>query len=141
MITSGEVLNILYHILNDSVLSQMITGIICRKRPVDSNKEDIVINSLGMPNLQLQTGVINVNIHVPNIQLSSGPNQDVTQGNYPRMTELSKIAVSILDDYYSPDGMYSFSVQQEGIFEDADDDAATPDHYVNIRLIVNYVNI
>ena len=67
--TSKQVQGDIYQLLKDSTLYTMISGEVYRQgyRPRDSRKEDaVVIFTTGLPN-QIQTGVVTVNIFVPDI--------------------------------------------------------------------------
>ena len=82
-----------------------ITGnIYWLNRPKNSTKEDIVVGSLAMNNEQLQEGVFNVNIHVPNLVLTG----DDTQPNFNRFDQIANILVPMLSDVWGTD--WNFSV-------------------------------
>jgi hypothetical protein len=59
---------------------------------MNSDKEDVVINSLPINNSQMQSGVFNVNIHVPNLVLNINGNIDTTQPNHERIKQLTALA-------------------------------------------------
>lgn len=127
MKTTFDITDILYRHLNDSSLKTEINGVICKKRPVDSTAEDVVINALPINNLDLQTAIVNVNIHVPNIDVDINGRQDNTQPDFARLKFLADMAVDILSNRWIDD--YSFDVQQQsGPVEDVHD------HFVNIRV-------
>lgn len=67
--TGKQIEGDIYQMLKDSTLSTMISGGVYRKglRPRDSKLEDaVVIFTGGFPN-EIQTGVVTVNIYVPDI--------------------------------------------------------------------------
>ena len=67
--TGKQVQGDVYQMLKDSALCSMISGAVYRGgyRPRDSHKEDVVvIFTAGIPD-QIQTGVVTVNIFVPDI--------------------------------------------------------------------------
>ena len=67
--TGKQVQGDVYQLLKDSTLYTMISGDVYRNgyRPRDSRLEDaVVIFTAGLPN-QIQTGVVTVNIFVPDI--------------------------------------------------------------------------
>ena len=69
--TSKQIQGDVYRLLKDSVLSGMISGKVYRSgyRPRDSNREDaVVIFTTGLPD-EIQTGVVTVNIYVPDTDL------------------------------------------------------------------------
>lgn len=72
--TGDEVELDVFNIIKESPLAKEVAGIVYREgtRPLDSKGEDIVVSFLtGLPG-QFQTGVVNVNIYVPNIDNGSG---------------------------------------------------------------------
>lgn len=92
-------------------------------RPKNSNKEDIVVLPLAMNAEVLQEGIVNVNIHVPNLVLAD----DDTQPNFERFEMIANHITSTLKDVWGTD--YNFKI----------DDAATPipdgkNWFCNIRI-------
>lgn len=65
------------------------------KKPDDSQKEDIVVGILTMNAEQLQEGVFNVNIHVPNMKMSSGATEPDTE----RFNEILEVVIPVLASY------------------------------------------
>lgn len=119
MITTFEQSTELYKIINGSQLKTEINGGIYKEvRPTDSNLEDIVINAILIDNELVQTGVGNVNIHVPT--LSSG------MPNMARMGVLAAMAFELLKYgtisakpiwFISEDGLLSFETEDgTGVF-------------------------
>lgn len=136
MKTTLDIEEVLWKFLNNSSLKSSINGGIYKvKRPAGSLKEDIVVNSLPVNNLQLQSAVVNVNIHVPNRTFKSGDVLDASQPNHARLKVLGNAAVAILVDQWDTD--YNFDVQQQNLFEDEDGNS----HYINIRLDFFSINI
>jgi len=124
-----------YDALKASPLASEITGKIFKDRRVANGAtEDVVINSPTVNAAQLQQGLVNVNIHVPNIIVKQNGVSDDTQPNHARLRELALMAAGILKDNVSGDA--SFNLQQ--IVGPLLDEVAK-DHYVNIRL--DYFNI
>jgi hypothetical protein len=101
-----------------------LTGAIYElNRPFNSLKEDIVVGTLAMNADQIQEGVFNVNIHVPNLALTN----DSTQPNTPRFRVILDKCMEVLKDVYGFD--YSFDVSTPGIpYRDGDN------WFVNIRV-------
>lgn len=135
MKTTLDIEDILWSFLKNSSLKTSISGgIYKRKRPSGSKAEDIVINCLPVNNLQVQSAVANVNIHVPNkVQNISGIQDSIP--DHARLKALGNEAVSLLVDQWDSD--YNFDVQQQNVFEDEDGKG----HYVNIRLDFYSINI
>lgn len=78
-------------------------------RPKESLKEDIIVRVLDTNTEQVQEGVINVNIHLPNLNLTN----DSTQPNTPRFREILEKCMDALRDVTGSD--YSFRVSSPGI--------------------------
>lgn len=136
MMTTLEAVNIVWRILNDSALKNALSGSIYKlKRPLNSAKEDVVVNSLPINSEQLQYGVINVNLHVPNLVITANGAQDYTQPDFVRLKELSATAIPLLTDVW--DDGWHFDVQQHTVIEEAE----VNEHFVNIRLEFYAVNI
>jgi hypothetical protein len=77
-------------------------------RPKNSVKEDIVVNALAMDGDELQEGLINVRIHIPNAPLSN----DDTQPNFIRFEQVLDKLLPILQDVWGYD--YNFRVDEPG---------------------------
>lgn len=127
-----DIVDIIYQVLSaDASITGEITGIVCKKRLVNSDKEDVVIGSLPVSNEQVQQAVANINIHVPNLIIKANGMQDISQPNLKRLNELTALVWGIVDEkYYSE---YWFYVQQQNLFEDP----GTNEHYSNIRVNFN----
>jgi hypothetical protein len=135
MKTVLDIVDIVWQHINNSSLKTAINGVVCKRRPVNSKLEDVVINGLAVSNLQLQSSVVNVNIYVPNKAQKIGGEQDLTQPDFARLQQLASIACTILTDIWAGD--YNFDVQQTvGPFETEDNQ-----HYINIRVDFNSINI
>jgi hypothetical protein len=139
MKTSYDLVNIVWQKLHStaSLVSDptKLTGGIYKKRPTNSNKEDIEVNSLGVTNEQLQRGVINVNVFVPNKPVDVNGIQDTQQPDFVRLKELTDLAVATLKDVNVGD--YSFDIQQQNMIQDQD----TSEYYSNIRIDFFYINL
>lgn len=136
MITTLDILDIVWNRLDGSQLkTAIIGGLYKHRRPAGSQKEDVVINSLSINNLQLQSAIVNVNIHVPNITIEVNGVQDSSQPNFTRLQELAAIAVEVLSEVWADD--YNYDVQQQVLLEDEE----AGDHYINIRIEFFNINI
>lgn len=134
MKTTLDLVDIVWQRLNTSPLKTEINGgLFKHRRPAGSQNEDVVINALPINNLQLQSAIVNVNIHAPNLTIQVGSIQDNKQPDSERLNELTKIAVEALSEVWSDD--YNYDVQQEVLIEDEED------HYINIRLEFFNINI
>jgi hypothetical protein len=133
--TSLSALNMLYQHISHSVLmtdSKKPNGKLCKlERPLNSVLEDIVINGLGLNREDVQEGLLNVNVFVPNLILPSSPN-DKSQPDTARLTyllNLANIALGEGDEIWEATGQYCFNLQQENIFQDENNQ-----HYINLRV-------
>lgn len=138
MITTLTAVDTVFQQLAASAIKTAISGGIYKKRPLNSRLEDVIINSPTINATQLQEGLVNVNVHVPNLVISVNGVQDHTQPDTLRLQQLVDMAVLSLTDTWQNDGDINFTVQQvSGLIEEAENDS----HYVNIRLLYYAVNI
>lgn len=69
MKTGLDMMDDIYNLVNKPNIQALIDGVVIKaRRPKGSTKQDIVIRSLAMNTKPLQAGVVNVNIHCPNLQ-------------------------------------------------------------------------
>ena len=89
--------------LADVSSNTLLTGEIrIINRRLNSDTEDIVINTIVTSAEQLTEGYFNINTHVPNLknQQSSNPTViDSTQPNIGRMEEIGFTLMRVIDDY------------------------------------------
>ncbi len=135
MTTTLQIVDMLFAKLDGSALKTEITGAISKHvREGNSDKEDVVINCLPINNEQLQKAVANVNIHVPDVVVD----QNGMQNRYPnhaRLSQLTDIAIGILDDTWGTD--YNYDIQQHVLIEDRE----AGSHYSNIRIEIYFENL
>jgi hypothetical protein len=135
LLTSWDAIDKVYQHLQGSAFTEALKGSIYKiKRPVNATSEDAVINSLGMPGDQLQKGLINLNIHVPNQVLLINGKQDTTQPDYVRAQTLTTLAIQSVEEYYNDE--YWFVFQQQNIVESTDIEIV-----VNIRINFFSINL
>lgn len=100
MRTPQEIIDFLYEYLSNSDLKKIISGgIYPRKRPKNSDKEDIVIGGISFSGGSVQRGTINVNIYIPEISVRI-ENEYQMQPNGPRMREIETVAILLLREVY-----------------------------------------
>ena len=132
--TSKQVQGDVYRLLRDSTLYSMISGEVYRggQRPRDSRNEDaVVIFTAGLPT-EIETGVVTVNIFVPDIDpFDNGVLVEDSQ----RTEELEILAQNWVDSLTAEVSNYKFELQQT-IMTDADEE--THQHFVVIRLYYRY---
>jgi hypothetical protein len=133
--TSITALNMLYQHIGNSILmtdAKRPNGKLCKyQRPMNSVLEDVVINSLGLNREDVQEGVLNVNIFVPNLVIPSNA-ADKSQPDTARLTyllNLASIALGEGNEIWEATGNYCFNLQQDKLFQDENNQ-----HYLNLRV-------
>ncbi|GAA4338473.1 hypothetical protein GCM10023149_48460 [Mucilaginibacter gynuensis] len=138
--TSLDAVTLLYKHVKESELitgaKRVNGGLYKGKRPINSTKEDVVINSLPLNYAQLQEGVLNMNIYVRNLTLTLSGVTDNTQPDLARLSELTAIAIDFVREIDGPDAEYTFALQQDNLIEGDNND-----HYVNLRIEFYSTNI
>ncbi|MEG2771982.1 MAG: hypothetical protein RR960_06535 [Alistipes sp.] len=125
-----EIRDLLYKAIKGSALEKAVSGKLYKtERPTNSGVEDIVISILDGLNGQIQDAVINVNIYV----------QDVNRGadtveNEPRIRELSRLAILLLEEV--DDGDYHFEIEKQKCFKVNGVD----EHCINNRIKLQITN-
>lgn len=137
--TVSEAAYALREFLKNSVLftdAKKPNGILAYDRLNNSELEDTIIEPLAMQVNQLQEGVLNVNIFVPNLSLNFGGKIDRSQRDAARIKVLERLALNALesDNVFGFD--YNFNLQQVNVFEDSDDW-----HYINLRVEYTAINL
>lgn len=120
-----DAIDLIYDIVKDVSVNG---GVYKLRRPVDSNKEDLVINTLPLTNDLHQRGACNINIHVPNIKFDIKGSQPDTK----RMNELAHQVIELLTYHHGED--YNAYIENSQIIEQADET------YYNIRIKLNLFN-
>lgn len=133
MKTTRTAIDAVINVLIGTSLHLAINGALARRRPINSDKEDIIVNSLPITFTQIQRGIINVNIHVPNKSVTANGVADTEYPDYVRLKDLTEMAIPILNNYVG-DGYY-FQVQQEQVIEEE------KSSFSNIRLSFQSKNI
>jgi hypothetical protein len=106
-----HVIRIIYNYLISIGIKQLtgITGnVYWLQRPKNSLLEDIVINSVAFNGSAMQSGVFNINIHVPNIGLQT----DNSQPDFARMEQIAAIIINMIANVYGAD--WNFTVEEPG---------------------------
>ena len=136
MKTSLEIVDIIYGYLTPTILTDGILtgGVYKHKRPINSDKEDVVVSALATINTDVQTAIINVNVHVPDLIIAANGAQE-SQADHVRLNYLGKYVMGFLDNKWAPG--YSFNIQQQILFEDLEGQ----EHYINIRIEFYSINV
>lgn len=128
--TSKQIQGDIYRLLKDSPLHEQITGEVYRQgcRPRDSQKEDaVVIFTTGLAD-QIQTGVVTVNIFVPDVD----PYENgVLVEDGERTEQVERLAQEWVDSLTADRSCYRFRLQQTIYTED---EPEINQHFVVVRL-------
>ena len=126
--TTLEAIQAVYSHLKATDIQSAITGRMCQiSRPKSSDKEDVVVNCLGMPNDQLQKTIVNVNLFVPDkYVVIDGQHQ--LQPDTARLDYLTGLTIPLLTNQRF--NGYWFDYQQHRVLHDRE----SGQHFVNIRV-------
>lgn len=128
--TSKQVQGDIYRLLRNSVLHTQLSGEVYREgmRPRDSRKEDaVVIFTTGIPD-EIETGVVTVNIYVPDID----PYENgVLVEDGERTETLEILAQGWVDSLLGSGTNYVFELRQT-IYTEAEPDIKQ--HFVVVKL-------
>ncbi len=132
--TSKQVQGDIYRLLKGSALCSMVSGDVYRSgyRPRDSRLEDaVVIFTTGLPD-QIQTGVVTVNIYVPDID----PYQNgVLVEDGERTETIERLAQEWVDGLTTDRSCYKFRLQQTIYTEEEPD---IHQHFIVVKLKYEY---
>jgi hypothetical protein len=129
MKTTLDLVDVVYGVLKVSSLKGSISGKVYEyQRPVNSNVEDVVINSLPITNQQLQQAIVNVNVFVPNLAVEETGDISRQVPDVTRLKTLAGLAVQELTDGISGD--YTWDVQQQTLIQEEE----SGQHFINIRI-------
>lgn len=128
--TGKQVLTDVYQMLRNSSLPTLISGEVYRKgyRPRDSKAEDATIAfTAGLPG-EVQTGVVTVNIYVPDIDPY---NNGVLVEDGQRCEVLEKAAAEWVESLTAAKSNYRFELQQTIYTEEAQE---INQHFIVVKL-------
>lgn len=132
--TGKQIQGDIYDFLRSSALAGAISGEVYRNgyRSRDSRKEDAIVTfTAGLPD-QIQTGVVTVNIYVPDID-AYGNGTWVEDGR--RTEEMEKLAQAWADSLTAELSCYKFQLQQTIYTEEASE---INQHFVVVKLKYEY---
>lgn len=133
--------DILYSYVAESSLKTAVTTtsgeVFKGRKPINYQKEAVEIISLPINNEDIQEGIVNINIHVPNLLINQNNVQDPSQPNHPRLQELTNLALGILNDVFIPASDCGFEVMQQTLIQDEEGGA----YYSNIRVRFYNINL
>lgn len=127
IITGFDIVDMHFAYVNTTPLAAAITGSVYKyRRPVNSDKEDVVLNSLALDNEQIQTGITNLNLYVPGIEIST----EMGQEQMPDTARMRTLA-ALIDKGPVIISSYHFEVQQPPLLIEEQDTGA---FYFNVRV-------
>lgn len=132
--TSKQIQGDIYRLLKDSTLYSMISGEVYRQgyRPRDSRKEDaVVIFTTGVPD-QIQTGVVTLNIYVPDIDPY---NNGLMVEDGERTEQIERLAGQWVESLTTDKSCYKFKLQQTIYTEE---EAEINQHFIVVKLRYEY---
>lgn len=132
--TGKQVQGDIYRLFKGSTLYTMISGDVYRNgyRPRDSRLEDAVVTfTAGLPD-QIQTGVVTVNIFVPDIDPYDN---GVLVEDGRRTEELERLAQAWVDSLTAAVSCYKFKLMQTIYTEE---EAEINQHFIVVKLAYEY---
>lgn len=134
MKTTLDILLILYKVISNtsSITSTISGGVYKEQRPVNSDKEDIVIECESITGEQLQECSPTIKIHVPNKPVFIDNIQDLNQPDNDRINELTTLVLGTVKEYYN-NNYWFYAEGQSLVPEDHE-------HYTNIKIKFNFLN-
>lgn len=133
-LTSKKVQGDIYRLLKSGALAALISGGVYRSgmRPRDSRKEDAVVIFTSGLSEQVQSGVVTVNIYVPDCD---GNGTGVLEENGKRCEEIEQAAASWVKSLTASRSCYKFSLGQT-IYTETEPE--TNEHFVVVKLKYRY---
>ena len=132
--TGRQIQGDIYRFLKGSTLAQQISGEVYRNgmRPRDSRKEDAIVNfTAGLPD-QIQTGVVTINIYVPDIDFDDNGTW-VEDGE--RTEQMEILAQAWADSLTTAISNYKFRLQQT-IYTESE--PTINQHFTVVKLMYEY---
>lgn len=133
-LTATDVQTAVFNFMQGSDLAKALSGKVYRSgyRPRDSRKEDaVIIFTAGLPG-EIQTGVVTLNIYVPDIEVS----QDGTfVANGARIAQIERLAQDWVDGLTADRSRYLFELQSTIFTEPAEE---VNQHFIVVRLKYKY---
>lgn len=132
--TGKQIQGDIYRFLRASALAGQISGDVYRNgyRPRDSRKEDAIVTFTAGLSDQIQTGVVTINIYVPDID-SDGNGTWLEDG--ARTEEMEQLAQEWADSLTAAVSNYKFRLQQT-IYTEAD--PQINQHFTVVKLNYEY---
>lgn len=133
MITEQKIKQVLYSLIRGSMLHREVTGGIYKTdRPLDSDKEDIVINVSANQMGQIQAAYANVNVYVQDVRVSGQYVENIN-----RTDKLSELCEDLFNVIGGADKRYRITLESQHTAANRD----TNEHYINNRLLIKVLNL
>lgn len=134
ILTSKRVQGDIYRLLKRSSLAASLSGQVYRSgmRPRDSRQEDAVVIFTSGLSEQVQSGVVTVNIFVPDVE---GTGTGVLEEDGQRCEEIERLAQEWVESLTADRSSYKFELQQT-IYTEAEPDINQ--HFVVVKLRYQY---
>lgn len=125
--TGGQIESDLFTIINNSALAGAIAGTIYRSgtRPLNAKTEDAVVSFMSGQDDQISTGILNLNIYVPDIDNGTG----ILVKDTARTRTLEIMANQVIQGQIA--GEYRFRLDSIIQTYQAEE---TGQHFVNVRI-------
>ncbi len=134
--TEGHILNGIHRYIKASELAAAVSGDVYndRPRPVNSDKEDIVIKVLANMPRQRQSVKVNVKIFVPDQHVKGQYEKDGQ-----RCDELEEVAARVLEVFRIGDARVCIDTTDNVSFHTYSSEEAHA-HIINIKLLYEHIN-
>lgn len=133
MMTDIDIKDDIFNLIKDSELAKSLSGQIYKTgvKPLNSKKEDCVINIAGNQNGEIQRAIVNVNIHVPDLYIA----KDKTWvEDTKRLRVLCKLAEQLFTSKRVK-RMRKVELESQRVFADQGNE-----HFINNRILFNIYN-
>ena len=135
MKTGNQSVDDVFSLLDVPLLKGLIDGDIYKyHKPLNSKRTNVIVNSLTLNTQPLQEGIVNVNIHAPNLKPVT--TDGVPDSGFPdsvKLGSLALVATSLLDTQFK-DNFHTDIDTAPSMLQDSDGS-----WYINIR--VNYYSV
>lgn len=134
MITTEEISQRVYQLLTAAVTAQTLTisGIVDYERTNYSREDVIIVPHTSDGEASLRFGQINVNIHVPDLNLTDPETGEaVFRKNDARLTEIRAQVIAVLKDYVEPGSGWNWYI---GRLNPAIKEQGHDEHFMSLAL-------
>ena len=130
MITTEEIATVVYGMLTESSVPEMISGEIDYERN-DYTQEDVIIIPHAIQGEgSVRFGQVKVNIHVPDLVKKSGK-QPVYVTNFPRLIAIKKAVIDVLKSHYESGTGWNWTI---GELDPPIKEPGQNEHFVSLAL-------